>query len=91
MKKLLWTRKQRIREFAEELAYLQMKADKWLYVLHDQEMSGNILGHVGSLKGWLIELGICNEVYTEAYKIYDFRNSGKKDFVPDIKRLQEVY
>ena len=27
-----------------------------------------------------IKLGICEEVYQEAYKIYDFRNSGKTGY-----------
>jgi hypothetical protein len=40
------------------------------------------------IKTLTIKFGICNEVYNEAYKIYDFRNSGKKDFVPDFKLLK---
>ena len=33
---------------------------------------------------------ILSQVYEEAYKIYDFRNSGKKDFVPDIELIKKL-
>ena len=29
-------------------------------------------------------------IIKEAYKIYDFRNSGKKDFVPDIELIKRL-
>lgn len=90
MKKLFWSRKEIIKEFAKEIAELQMKADKWYYVKNNQEMSNWVLDKAQEIKEWCIRLGICKEVYQEAYKIYNFRDSGKKDFVPDIKFLKSI-
>lgn len=47
-------------------------------------MSSMQLDSVTELRCICNDLGILNKVYDEAYKIYDFRNSGKKDFVPDV-------
>jgi len=36
------------------------------------------------------KLGICEEVYQEAYKIYNFRESGKKEYKPSQVQLEEL-
>ena len=89
------TKKKLIKKFAEELAYLQIRADWWFYVssLKDEEkqnMSSMELDAVTELRCICLDLGILKEVYEEAYKIYDFRNSGKKDFVPDIELINQL-
>lgn len=93
--KLLTTRKKMIRTFAEELAYLQIRADWWYYVSklkHEerQEMADSMLEGVSELHCICNEFGIVKEVYAEAYKIYDFRNSGKQSFVPDIELIKKL-
>lgn len=88
IKKLFWTKKQLIKEFAKEIAMLQMKADKWFYVLNDRNQSSWYLDQEFEIKHMCMRLGICNEAYNEAYKIYDFRNSGKENFAPDIELLK---
>lgn len=95
--KLFVTKKKLIKKFAEELAYLQIRADWWYYVSKSKErqnMSSKELEAVTELRCICDDLGILKEVYDEAYKIYDFRTSGKKDFVPDlnlIKRLDRYF
>jgi hypothetical protein len=90
MKKLFWTRKKMIKEFAKEIATLQMKADKWFYVLNDKEQSSWILDQAWEIKKWCERLGFSEEVYKEAYKLYDFRDSGKETFVPNIELLTQT-
>ncbi len=97
--RLFITKKKLIKKFAEELAYLQIRADWWYYVsnMKDEEkqnMSSMQLDYVTELRSICDDLGIMKEVYDDAYKIYDFRNSGKEDFVPDvglIKQLNRVF
>ena len=84
----LMSKKKIIKLFAEELADRQKKADYWYYIKNDQQMSSYLLEAADEIKTLTIKFGICKEVYNEAYKIYDFRNSGKKDFVPDFKLLK---
>ena len=74
--RLFITKKKLIKKFAEELAYLQIRADWWFYV--------------AELRCICNDLGILNEVYDEAYKIYDFRNSGKKNHVADIELIKRL-
>lgn len=93
--KLFITRKKLIKKMAEELAYLQIRADWWYYVssLKDEEkqnMSSAELELVTELRCICKDLGILKEVYVEAYKIYDFRNSGKKDFVADVELIKKL-
>ena len=99
IKKLFWTRKQLIKEYALKIANIQMRADREYYkphlkdykpVEHENDHAAWILDQVTPLKEMCQYLGIANEVYEEAYKIYDFRNSGKKDFVPDLERLKNI-
>ena len=53
-------------------------------------MADYMLKQASYLKELLIKLGICDEVYKEAYTIYDFRNSGKKDYKPTEEELKEL-
>ena len=95
------TKKKLIAKMAKELAYLQISADWWYYcfpreTLSDgttkkQDMSSHMLDKVTELRCICHELGIIKEVYEEAYKIYDFRNSGKKDFVPDVALIEKLH
>lgn len=89
------TKKKLIKKFAEELAYLQIRADWWYYVAsgdkeENRNMSNNQLEDVTELRCICNNLGILKEVYDEAYKIYDFRNSGKKNFVADIELIKQL-
>lgn len=84
-----------IKKFAEELAYLQIRADWWYYVSNSndeekQKMSNMQLEGVTELRCICNDLEILKEVYEEAYKIYDFRNSGKKNFVADIELIKRL-
>ena len=87
------TKKKLIKKFAEELAYLQIRADWWYYVYNGkdkQQMSSSKLEAVTELRCICHNLGILDEVYEEAYKIYDFRNSGKKGHVPDVQLIRQL-
>ena len=86
-----------VKEFAKQIAEIQRSADKEYYKPHlnnykpeegKNEHAAWILDQVNPLKRMCQHLGIVNEVYKEAYKIYDFRNSGKKDFVPNLELLK---
>lgn len=95
------TKKKLIKTLAEELAYLQIRADWWYYCfpgeMADREsgitkhdMSSGQLDLVTEVRTIAKRLDILPQVYEEAYKIYDFRNSGKKDFVPDIGLIEKL-
>ena len=100
------TKKKLIKTLAEELAYLQIRADWWYYCFNDgknpdkvidndteitvRDMSSSELDLVTEVKTIAMRFDILQKVYEEAYKIYDFRNSGKKDFVPDIKLIKRL-
>jgi hypothetical protein len=86
--KFFITRKRLIKEFARQIAILQKKADKWYYIHSDQSMSSYTLDKVIPLRDMCRDLGIEKQVYEEAYKIYDFRNSGKDDYEPDLELLK---
>lgn len=93
--RLFITKKKLIKKFAEELAYLQIRADWWYYVSQvkeeeKQNMSSMELDAVTELRCICHDLGIIKEVYDKAYKIYDFRNSGKKDFVPNVELIKKL-
>lgn len=95
-----------IKVLAEELAYLQIRADCWYYCFNEgknpdkvidkdaeitvRDMSSSELDLVTEVKAIASRFGILNKVYEEAYKIYDFRNSCKKDFVPDIELIKRL-
>lgn len=91
--RLFITKKKLIKKFAEELAYLQIRADWWYYVSDskdNQNMSSMELDAVTELRCICHDFGILKEVYEKAYKIYDFRNSGKKDFVPNVELIKQL-
>jgi len=91
--KFLVRRKTIIKEFAKEIADLQKRADEWFYNKKDKNHSSWLLDQVYELQLFARRLGIEEQVYAEAYKIYDFRNSGKKGFIlkdGKIVRNEEV-
>lgn len=100
--KLFITKKKLIKYLAEELAYLQIRADWWYYCfphemvdresnITNQDMASAQIDLVTEVRNIAHGLGILKEVYEEAYKIYDFRNSGKKDFVADVELIEMMY
>jgi hypothetical protein len=86
--KVIVFRKTIIKAIAKEIAEYQRKADYFYYIRKDQDMSSFELERVSPLKYLSNRLGIAKEVYEEAYKIYDFRNSGKKDFEPNLEEIK---
>ena len=70
-----------IKEFASKIAELQRKADEWHYLKHDSIHSSWLLDQTIPLKEMCQKLGIFKQVYEESYKIYDYRNSGKKGYM----------
>ena len=99
--RLFVTKKKLIKILAEEIAYLQIKADWWYYCFPNdvvdkdnnitkQDMSSSKLDLVTEVRAIAMRFDILPQVYEEAYKIYDFRNSGKKDFVPDIDLIERL-
>ena len=83
-------KKELISKFAKEMARLQKKADKYYYIEGNKEMSEYVLIYAVELKNFASKLGICEEMYDEAYTIYDFRNSGKKHYMPSKEQLEEL-
>lgn len=81
------SRKKLISIFARELAKKHKRADYWLYIINDKDMSSYVLEVVEEIKALATELEIIKEVYEEAYTIYDFRNSGKKGYQPNLNDL----
>ena len=99
--RLFITKKKLIKALAEEIAYLQIKADWWYYCFSNdmvdkennitkQDMGSSELDLVTEVRAIAMRFDILPQVYEEAYKIYDFRNSGKKDFVPDIELIKRL-
>lgn len=83
-------RKELIQKFAKEMARLQKKADKYYYINHDIGMADFILNYATEVKELASKLGICEEMYQEAYKIYDFRRSGTRDYVLSAEEENEL-
>lgn len=83
-------KKELIQKFAKEMARLQKKADKYYYIDNNKNMADYVLIYATELKGFASKLGICEEMYQEAYKIYDFRNSGKKEYKLSQEQLEEL-
>ena len=79
-----------VNKFAKEMARLQKKCDKYYYIDNNTDMCDYIQKQIMYLKEFSIKLGICEEMYKEAYRIYDFRNSGKTDYVPSEEQLKEL-
>lgn len=85
--KLIILRKTLIKKIAKEIAEYQRKADYFYYINKDKKMSSHCLDNVMPLKFLSNKLGITTQVYEEAYKIYDFRKSGKKGFKPNLEEI----
>jgi hypothetical protein len=82
---IIVTRKTIIKEFAIKIAELQRKADEKYYrdnppKKHENAHASWFLDQIIPLKDMCQKLGISKQVYKEAYKIYDFRNSGKDGY-----------
>lgn len=83
-------RKKIIKKFAKEMARLQKKADKYYYIENNKEMADFNLIYATEVKELAIRLGIYNEVYQEALTIYNFKESGKKEYKPSQEQLEEL-
>ena len=83
-------KKELVSKFAKEMARLQKKADKYYYIDNNREMADYVLIEASYLKDFSSKLGICKEMYDEAYIIYNFKNSGKKDYIPTEEQLEEL-
>jgi len=46
------------------------------------------LEKIDELKEFSSKLGICEEMYKEAYTIYDFRKAGRKDYMTEERLLE---
>lgn len=68
-------------ELAQNIARLQYQADNWYYRKDNKNMSEYFLHQVTPLKDIAIKNGIDCNVFKKAYKIYDFRNSGKAGYI----------
>lgn len=97
--KFFITKKKLIKELAKELAYLQIRADWWFYVCpanneetkeRNHDMASSQLELVTEVREISNRLGIIKEVYDEAYRIYNFRNSGRSDYNPDIELIRRL-
>ena len=83
--KILVRRKTIIREFAAKIAAIQKRADEHYYRDNPPKVNKNdhaswLLDQTIPLNDMCKKLGILKKVYEEAYKIYDFRNSGKTGY-----------
>lgn len=87
--RFITTRKRIIMEIAKEIADTQRRADVEYYKPHlknyKPEANKNnhaawLLDKVLPLRDLAQKMGISKEVYEEAYRIYDFRNSGKSGY-----------
>ena len=83
-------RKELIGKFAKEMARLQKKADKYYYINKDIGMADFVLNYATKVKELASKLGICDEMYQEAYKIYDFRHSGSRDHILSTEEVEEL-
>ena len=83
-------KKELINKFAKEMARLQKKSDRYYYIENNSEMADYVLIYAAELKEFASKLGICEEMYQEAYKIYDFKHSGEKNYIPSKEQLEEL-
>lgn len=79
-----------ISKFAKEMARLQKKADKYYYINNDKDMSDYVLIKASELKEFASKLDICEEMYQEALKIYNFSESGKTNTNLTENKLNEL-
>ena len=54
-----------------------------MYTTQIDHMNLNQIANSGQCFRW-------QQINDNTYKIYDFRNSGKKDFVPDIELIKKL-
>jgi hypothetical protein len=96
---ILVRRKTIIKEFAKQIADIQKKADMEYYKPHlknykptanENDHADWILNQIHPLKKMCQYLGIIKEVYEEAYKIYDFRNSGKRGYTLKDNKIIKI-
>lgn len=87
--RFITTRKRIIREIAENIADIQRRADVEYYKPHlknykpeanENDHASWLLDKVFPLRDLAEKLGIRKEVYEEAYKIYDFHDSGRAGY-----------
>ena len=95
MKCVTITREFVVDEFAEKIADLQKRADEEYYKDNLPKAGKNegyswLMDQVFALKQMAVKLGICKDVYTKAYTIYDFRNSGKDGYTLRDGRIVKV-
>jgi hypothetical protein len=84
-----------IKEFASRIAELQRKADECYYRDNPPKEHGNthaswFVDQVITLQEMCRNLGIVQQVYEEAYRIYDFRNSGKHGYTLKDGKIVKV-
>jgi hypothetical protein len=82
---ILVRRKTIVKEFAMKIAELNRRSDEWYYKDIPPKKNTNyqaswLLDQIIPLNQMCQKLGIREQVYKEAYKIYDFRNSGKNGY-----------
>lgn len=80
-----------IDQFAYELAVRQNEADWWYYILHDQEMSSFVLDGLQTFNDIANRFGIYDEMYHQALQIYDFSQSGKDGYNPDLDMIEDFH
>lgn len=58
-----------------------------------KEMADYVLIYATELKEFASKLGICEEMYQEAYKLYDFRNAGHNGYMTQeqLEKLKDWY
>lgn len=80
MKSPFMSRKKIIKCFAEHMAKMQKNADIQYYERNNKDMSSYYIEKFNAVLPLIVKLGIIEEAYEEAYKLYDFRNSNKAGY-----------
>lgn len=81
--------------FAEIIAEVQQRADLIFYADNptrdfNNDLSGITLNELIPIRRIIDKLGLCQLVYREAYKIYDFRNSGRDGYTLKGGVIQKI-
>lgn len=91
----MYSKRRLTKIFAEKIAQLECDADYWYYISKDDDyhnMSSFCLDQILPLQSLIRRLGLNEKkVYKEAYKLYDFRNSGKEGYVPDKRKILRYF
>ena len=90
--KILVTRRYLVKEIAGQIAHLQKRADEVYYrdnppKEHENNHASWLLDQVIPLRDLSKKLGISKQVCEKAYKIYDFRNSGRDGYTLKDERI----